>query len=92
MYKNGIPKTYESARYYPDNVPRFNTRKWVEVHDQSGERYNIIKQIRFKISMLRSDICGYADAYIIVKETIPFEGANNEDKHDRSLILHLFVV
>ena len=39
-----------------DNVPRFITKKWIEVHDQSGNadnRYKPSKQIRFKISMLR---------------------------------------
>ena len=42
-----------------DNVPRFITKKWIEVHDQSGsaeDRYKPSKQIRFKISMLRSDL------------------------------------
>ena len=32
----------------PDKVPRFITRKWIEIHDQSGETYNTNKQIRFK--------------------------------------------
>ena len=40
---------------------------WIEVHDQSGETYNTNKQIRFKTSMLRSDLCDYSDAYIVVK-------------------------
>ena len=34
-----------------DEVPRFITKKWVEVHDQSGSadyRYKPNKQIRFK--------------------------------------------
>ena len=38
-----------------DNVPRFITKKWIEVHDQSGsaeDRYKPSKQIRFKTSML----------------------------------------
>ena len=70
-----------------DNVPTFNAKKWIRVHDQSGESYNINKQIRFKTSMLRSDICDYSDAYIVVKETITAEGANDRDKHNRSLIL-----
>ena len=46
-----------------DVVPRFITKKWVEVHDQSGnaeDRYKPSKQIRFKTLMLRSDLC---DAY-----------------------------
>ena len=53
-----------------DEVPRFITKKWVEVHDQSGsadDRYKLSKQIRLKISMLRSDLCNCSDAYIVVK-------------------------
>ena len=43
-----------------DEVPRFNTKKWVEVDDQSrgaDDRYKSNKQIRFKTSMLRPDLC-----------------------------------
>ena len=40
-----------------DKVPRFITKEWIEVFDQSGETYNTNKQIRFKSSMLRSDLC-----------------------------------
>ena len=36
----------------PDKVPRFITKKWIEVHDQSGETCNTNRQIRFKTSML----------------------------------------
>ena len=39
-----------------DNLPRFITKKWVEVHDQSGkaeDRCKPSKQIRFKTSMLQ---------------------------------------
>ena len=36
-----------------DNVPRFITKKWIEVHDQSGGIYNNNKQIRFKTSMIQ---------------------------------------
>ena len=49
-----------------ENVPRFVTKKWIEVHDQSGsfeDRYKPSKQIRFKTSMLRSDLCDYNDDY-----------------------------
>ena len=47
-----------------DKVPRIFTKTWIEVHDQSGETYNTKKQIRFKTSMLRSDLFDYSDAYI----------------------------
>ena len=52
----------------PDKVPRFITKIWKEVRDQSGETYNTNKQIRFKTSILRSDLCDYSDAYIVLKE------------------------
>ena len=58
-------------------VPRFITKKWIEVYDQSGETCNTKKQIKFKVSMLRSDLCDYSDAYIVVKGNITVEGANN---------------
>ena len=54
-------------------MPRFITKKWVEVHDQlsdANDRYKPNKQIRFKTSMLRSDFCDFSDAYIVVKGTI----------------------
>ena len=54
----------------PDKLPRFITKKWIEVHYQSGETCNTNKQIRFKTSMLRSDLCDYSDAYIVVKRTV----------------------
>ena len=38
------------------DLPRFVTKKWVEVYDQSGGNYNVNKEIRIKKSMLRSDL------------------------------------
>ena len=32
-------------------------------------RYSVSNNIRFKTPMLRSDLCDYSDAYIVVKET-----------------------
>ena len=71
----------------PDKVFRFITKKWIEVHDQSGtaeNRYNPNKQIRFKTSVLRSDLCDYGDAYIVVKGDITVLRGNNE-AHDKKL-------
>ena len=72
----------------PDDVPRFITKKWIEVHDQSGsaeDRYKPSKQIRFKTSMLRSDLCDFSDAYIVVKATITVTGINNRSRKNRPL-------
>ena len=51
-------------------LPRYVTKKWIEVYDQSQENYNPNKEIRIKTSMLRSDLCDFSDAYIVVKGTI----------------------
>ena len=67
-----------------DEIPRFITKKWVEVHDQSGsadDRYKPTKQIRFKTSMLRSDLCDYSDAYIVVKGTIAVVRPDNAKRN-----------
>ena len=49
------------------DLPRFVTKKWIEVYDQSEKNYNPNKEIRIKTSMLRSDLCNFCDAYIVVK-------------------------
>ena len=57
----------------PNEMPRFITKKWADVHDQSGDandRYKSNKPIRFKTSMLRSDLCDFINAYIVVKGEI----------------------
>ena len=66
-----------------DEVPRFVTKKWIKVHDQSSsaeDRYKSSKQIRFKTSMLRSDLCDFSDAYTVVKGTITVTGTNNKSR------------
>ena len=68
-----------------DKVSRFITKIWIEFHDQSGETYDTNKQIRFKTSILRSDLCDYSDAYIAVKGDITVEGENKRDKKNRPL-------
>ena len=62
-----------------DNAPRFITKKWIEVHEQSfsaEDRYKPSKQMRFKKSMLRSDLCNFSDAYTVVKGTNPLTKTN----------------
>ena len=70
-----------------DKVQRFITKKWIEVQSQSGNTYNTSKPIRFKTSMLRSDLCDYSDAYVCVKGTITVTNPNNNVNFDRRLTL-----
>ena len=53
-----------------EDLPKFVTKKWIEVYDQSEGNYNVNKEIRIKTSMLRSDLCDFSDAYIVVKGDI----------------------
>ena len=49
---------------------RLLQKKWIEVYDQSEGNYNVNKEIMSKTSMLRSDLCDFSDAYIVVKGNI----------------------
>ena len=76
MAYNKINKLLGSER---ENLSKFVTREYVRVNGLSN-MYNENKSIRFKTPMLRSDLCVYADAYILVNGTITVTaaaGANN---------------
>ena len=66
---------------------KFRTRNWVEINDDIRRGYSPNKQIRFKTAMLRSSLCDYSDAYILVKGNITVNNtaadgaaANNTNK------------
>ena len=66
---------------------KFRTKNWVEIDDDVRGAYSPNKQIRFKTSMLRSSLCDYSDAYILVKGNISVNNtaaagaaANNTNK------------
>ena len=46
---------------------KFRTGNWVEINDEARGTYSPNKQIKFKISMLRSSLCDYSNSYILVK-------------------------
>ena len=82
-------KTVNLVDITSDNkdLPRFVTKKWIEIYDQSKQNYNPNKESRIKTPMLRSNLCDFSDAYIAVKGNITvdkktftaddFEGPNN---------------
>ena len=63
------------------DLPRFVTKKWTEVYDQSIGNYNVNKEIRIKTLMLRSDLCDFNDVYIIVKGDITVGTPNNAKRN-----------
>ena len=98
MEYNKINNLLSSLKLSEDNemseqLSKFVTREYVRVNSLSN-MYEENKSIRFKTPMLRSNLCDYSDAYILVKGTITVTalGANNNannkrDKKNRPLIL-----
>ena len=70
------------------NLSKFRTRNWIEINYESRANY-ANSDIRFNTTMLRSNLCDYADSYIFVKGTITITGAGDNagerqgDKRDR---------
>ena len=72
----------------PNQPFKFRTKNWVKINDDSRGAYNTNSQIKFKNSMLKSSLCDYNDAYILVKgtKTVPntpttAAAKNNTDKN-----------
>ena len=53
---------------------KFRTRNWVEIKDESRGTYTS-NDIKFKTTILRSNLCDYEDVYILVKGTVTITGA-----------------
>ena len=79
-----IANLLDSASNQPS---KFRTKNWVEINDDTGKGYSPNKQTIFKTPMLRSSLCDYSDAYILVKGNISVNNtaaagadANNTNK------------
>ena len=72
---------------------KFRTKNWVEISGESRGAYNVNSQIKFKTTMLKSSLCDYSDAYILVKVTITITGAGDDaaakkaDERDKGVLL-----
>ena len=73
---------YQKIANFLDTVSnqpsKFRTRNWVEVNDESRRTYTS-NDIKSKTTMLKSNLCDYADAYIDLMRTITITGAGNDD-------------
>ena len=70
-----IANLLDSASNKPS---KFRTKNWVEINDESRGGYTTGSDIKFKTTMLRSSLCDYADAYILVKGIITITGAGDD--------------
>ena len=71
---------------------KFRTKNWVEINDESRETYNVNSQIKFKTTMLKSSLCDYSYAYVLVKGTIAITEAGDDaaarqaDERDKGVV------
>ena len=76
------------------DLPKFVIKKWIEVYDQSEKNYNPNKEIRIKTSMLRSDLCDYSDAYIVVAPFIncisKINGVKIDNAEDLDVVMPMY--
>ena len=61
---------------------KFRTKNWVEINDESKEGMLLLViwdlKLQFKTLMVRSSLCHYTDAHILVKVTIKISGAADD--------------
>ena len=67
-------------------LSKFITRQYVKVNSLSNT-YNENKSIRYKTPLLRSDLCDYADACVLIDGTVIVAGNAPRDRQDRPVIL-----
>ena len=60
------PKTINLLRNTLNHPSKFKTKNWFEIIDDARRTYNADSQTEFKTSMLKSSLCDYNNAYILV--------------------------
>ena len=65
-----------------NDLPRYVTKKWIEVYEKSEKNYNTNKKTRITRPMLRSDLCEFSDTYIVVKGNITVTNPNNAKRNE----------
>ena len=90
----------------PNPLPKFRTKNCIKISDQSRGVCNTNSDIKFKTTILKSRLCDYSDAYILVKGRIIITGAGDdaaakqEDGRNKvvifkncvKIVLHLLIV
>ena len=63
-----------------NQLSKIRTKNLIKINDQSRTTYNTNSDIRFKTTILKSSLCDYSDAYILVKGRITNAGAGYDAK------------
>ena len=62
LLKNNLLTTNQASK--------FRIKNWIEMSDDARIHYGVTSQVKFKITMLKSTLCDYIDAYMLVYEKI----------------------
>ena len=98
---------YQKGINFLDNTlnrqTKFRTTNWVEINDDARRMYNTNSQIKCRTSMLKSSLCDYSDAYILVEGTItiapapapapaanPDNNNNNNNNNNKEVVFKSF--
>ena len=77
---------YKISKLLEDStVSKFVTKKLIELNDLSSDQYSASKNIKFKTSMLRSNLINASDTYIVAKGRISVKGTNDANKINKKL-------
>ena len=59
--------------------PKFRTKNWIAINDDSRETYDTNSQIKLKTSMLKLSLSDYKNAYLLADGTITITEAGADD-------------
>ena len=78
---------YKISKVLKDlSASKFVAKQWIKVNDLSSSQHSDNKNMQFKTSVLRSDLCDFSDPYIVVKRSITVEENNDDKTKNKKLI------
>ena len=87
-----IHRLVNGGETMPDLVSKFTSKKLAEVHNPTPiNEYRENKEIHFKTSMLRSDLCDYSDAYVEVTANVVVT-VNRDNADNINVLLTLLLI
>ena len=61
-----------------NQISKLRTKNWIEINDESRGGYTTGSDIKFKTAMIKSILCDYTDAFILVKGTITINASGDD--------------
>ena len=92
-YKNGDSKAANLLGDADNESLKFASRKCYVINDQSNRDYHKGGEdsttVKFETKVIKSNLCDYSDAYILVTGNIAATGGNENTKVAFKIVLHL---